>query len=68
MNKVWIVSYSNINEDPVVTAFNNYANAYKYYKYEMNNKHDKVNIDECEVYSVFAIKQDDYSKIYKKNL
>ena len=52
---VWIVSWYNDGEPPVVTPFNNREAAYKYYEYELGNDHEKVDIDECEVYSTFDI-------------
>ena len=52
---VWIVSWYNCGEMPVVTCFNNKDAAQKYYEYELTNNHEKVDIDECEVYSTFTI-------------
>lgn len=51
--KIWVVSWYNYGESPVVTAFNNYNAANEYYNYEANRNHVKVDIDECELYSIF---------------
>lgn len=51
---VWIVSWYNRGEMPVVTPFNNEDAAKRYYDYELNNNHEKVDLDKCEVYSTFT--------------
>ena len=51
--KIWVVSYYNIEQDPVVTVFDNKDNAMKCYSYFLGN-YDRVNIDECPIYSTFV--------------
>lgn len=48
---VWVVSWYNAGEEPVVTVFSNEENAMKYYNYELANGHVKVAIDECPIYN-----------------
>jgi len=50
---VWVVSWYNAGEEPVVTVFGNEENAMKYYNYELANSHVKVAIDECQIYNTF---------------
>lgn len=52
---VWVVSWYNAGEEPVVTVFDNEENAMKYYNYELVNNHVKVDIDECPIYSTFSL-------------
>ena len=52
---VWIVSWYDWGEYPVVIPFNNKEAAQKYYEYESRNDHEKVDIDECEVHSTADI-------------
>lgn len=52
---VWVVSWYNSGEEPVVTVFNNEENAMKYYNYELANNHVEVAIDGCPVYSTFSL-------------
>lgn len=49
---VWVVTYYDIGDDPVVTVFNNKLAAIKCYKYFLG-EHDKVNIDKTPVYKSF---------------
>ena len=51
---VWIVSWYNYGEPPVVTAFDNQKAAEKYRDYESCQDHEKVCLDECPVYSSFT--------------
>jgi len=50
---VWVVSWYNAGEEPVVTVFGNEENAMKYYNHELANSHVKVAIDECPIYNNF---------------
>lgn len=50
---VFVVSWYNAGEEPVVTAFSNEDNAMKYYSHELANGHVKVAIDVCPIYSTF---------------
>lgn len=55
MGNVWIVSWYDYGEPAVVTAFNNKEAAMQYYSYELGRDcHEKVDIDECPVYSTFT--------------
>lgn len=51
--KIWVVSCYNIEQDPVVTVFDNKDNAMKCYSYFFGN-YDRVSIDECPIYNTFA--------------
>lgn len=52
--KIWIISYYDVGDDPVVTPFDNKDAATKCYEHFIG-EHDRVNIDECEVYSSFIV-------------
>jgi len=51
---IWIVSWYDYSEPSVVTAFNNKDAAMQYYAYELSRDHEKVDIDECPIYSTFT--------------
>ena len=54
---VWVVSYYDYNNLPVVTVFSNKDAASLYYNYELKkNKHEKIDIDQCPIYSTFYVK------------
>jgi len=55
---VWVVSWYNVGEEPVVTVFGNEENAMKYYNYELANSHVKVAIDECTICNTFEVMVD----------
>lgn len=54
MKTVWVVSYYDIGEEPVVTVFTNSDAAYDCYEYFFV-EHDKVSIDEVPVYKDFIV-------------
>jgi hypothetical protein len=56
--KMWIVSYYDRNQDPVVTPFDNQTSATKCYKFFLG-KHDHVCIDECPVYTNFTVVEEE---------
>ena len=49
---VWIVTYWDFGQEPVVTPFNNRKNAEKCWAY-FKEIHDGCCLDECEVFSKF---------------
>ena len=49
---VWIVTYWDFDQEPVVTPFNNRENAEKCWAY-FKEIHDGCCLDECEVFSKF---------------
>ena len=51
---VWVVTYCDSGEEPVVTVFDNYLAANSCYKF-LKNYHDIVCIDECYVASNFTV-------------
>lgn len=57
-SKIWVVIYQDfynmIYSEPIVTCFNNEENAMKYYSYILG-RHDKVDINVCEIYTNFII-------------
>lgn len=53
---VWVLSWYNAGEEPVVTVFGNKESAMKYYNYELANGHAKVAIDKCPIYRYFKKK------------
>lgn len=54
--KVWVVSYYNEGEAPVVTVFDNEDAAVKCYNAFLTfGKHKKVDCDECSVYKTFTV-------------
>lgn len=54
MNTVWIVTYIDNGDEPVVTPFDNKKAAYKCYEY-MLGEHDYVGLDACSVFSSFTV-------------
>lgn len=55
MEQVWIVSWCEYGEAPVVTPFNNKEAAEAYYNYELTRNHEKTDIDLCDAYTTFTI-------------
>lgn len=56
MDKVFVVSYYNDGEAPVVTVYDNEEAAMRQYNFElMMGGHRKVDMDECPVYKTFTI-------------
>lgn len=53
-NKVWIVTYWDDNEEPVVTPFDNPESAQRCCNY-FKKEHDGCCVDECEVYGSFIV-------------
>lgn len=53
MKSIWIVTYWDIDSEPVVTAFNNEEAANKCYKY-FKQCHDGCCLDECSICSTFS--------------
>ena len=51
---VWVVTYWDKNEEPVLTAFNNKETAERCYEY-FKKGHDGCCIDELPVYSHFGV-------------
>ena len=49
---IWIVTYWDLGQEPVVTAFNNRENAEKCWLY-FKDSHDGCCLDECNVFSTF---------------
>lgn len=63
MDSVWVVTYWDGEEEPIVTVFNNEFSANKYLDYIQNEKkHDGYCIDECPVYQLFNVTKDDFTK------
>lgn len=54
MNKVYIVTYWDAGEEPVVTAFSNRDAADRCYRY-FKIDHDGCCIDECNIYQDFYV-------------
>lgn len=54
MDTLWVVSYYDIGDDPVVTIFSDKEAAFKCYEYFLG-EHDKVNVDEVNVHKSFTI-------------
>ena len=52
MNKIWIVTYWDKNEEPTVTAFDNWASAHDCYLV-FKESHDGACLDEVSVYHKF---------------
>ena len=61
MNKIWIVTYWDKNEEPTVTAFDNWASAHDCYLV-FKESHDGACLDEVSVYHKFITQQKKYSK------
>lgn len=55
MESVWIVSYYDSGEDPVVTSFDNKDAAMRCYEHFVG-EHEKVDVDEVPIYHSFVIK------------
>ena len=55
VRSIWIVTYYDMGDDPVVTAFDNKLAAIKCYEFFLG-EHDKVNIDEVPIYKSFINK------------
>lgn len=55
MNKVWVVTYRDRCEEPVVTLFDNEDAAKDCYK-EFKKEHWGAWIDEAPIYSNFSVK------------
>ena len=56
IDKVWVVSYYDEGEAPVVTVYNNENAAYRHSYWELQiGSHSKVDMDECPIYSSFTI-------------
>lgn len=53
-NSVWVVTYQNVGEYPVVTAFDNDKAAYDCYEY-FRSKYDRVIINEVPIYKDFIV-------------
>lgn len=49
---IWIVTYWDFDQEPVMTPFNNRENAEKCWAY-FKEIHDECYLDECEVFSTF---------------
>lgn len=54
MENIWVVSYYDMGEDPVVTVFENKLAALRCYEYFLG-EHDRVNIDEAPIYQSFIV-------------
>lgn len=54
MESVWVVTYQNVGEYPVVTAFDNDKAAYDCYEY-FRSKYDRVIINEVPIYKDFIV-------------
>ena len=52
--KVWVVTYYNYGNDPIVTVFDN-EGAAKYMYSEYIGNYDKVSVDQVPVYHAFKI-------------
>ena len=56
IDKVWIVSYYDEGEAPVVTVFDNELAAVKCCNAFLQlGHHTKVNCDECQIYKTFTV-------------
>lgn len=60
MNKVWAVTYLDINNEPVITIFNNRSAANACYSYFYEKYGFNAWIDECEVYNSFTVTGSDF--------
>lgn len=55
MNIVWLVTYYDAGDDPVVTVFDNHQAAMRCYAHFLG-EHDRVNIYESPVYKSFDVR------------
>lgn len=56
IDKVWVVSYYDEGEAPVVTVFDNEVAAVKCYNAFLTyGHHKKVDCDECQIYKTFTM-------------
>ena len=55
---IWIVTYWDFGNDPVVTAFNNEETANRCYKY-FKKHHELCCLDKCPIYSHFLESEED---------
>ncbi len=55
MNDIWVITYLDENNEPVVTVFDNPLAADACYKYFYKKYRNNAWIDKCEVYGSFMV-------------